>query len=115
MRYANSNESCIRSNGTLGGLTAEGVVVLSKVFEKVFEGPFNVPTTPCRRQRNDSNNNQFILSEFYNSTLQIVTIEQDDLNMRVDIPPRKSLRFWANHDTDYLFTFRCRGTEHSKS
>ena len=112
MRYANSNESCIRSNGTLGGLTAEGVVVLSKVFE----GPFNVPTTPCRRQRNDSNNNQlgYILSEFYNSMLQIVTIEQDDINIKVDILPRKSLRFWANHDTDYLFTFRCRGIQHSQ-
>ena len=106
MRYANSDESCIRSNGTLGGLTVEGVVVLSKLFE----GPFNVPTPPSRRQRNDSNN-----FEFCNSTLQIVTIEQDDLNMRVDISPQKTLSFWANHDIDYLFTFRCRGTEHSKS
>ena len=106
MRYANSDESCIRSNGIPGGFTVEGVVVLSKVFE----GPFNVPTTPCRRQRNDSNN-----FEFYNSTLQIVTIEQDDLNIKADIPPRESLRFWANHDTVYRFTFRCRGTEHRKS
>ena len=105
MRYANSDESCIRSNGTLGGLTAEGVVVLSKVFE----GPFNVPTAPCRRQRNDSND-----FEFFNTTLQIVTVEQDDLNIRADILPDESLRFWVNRDIDYLFTFRCRGSEHSK-
>ena len=110
MRYANSDESCIRSNGTLGGLTAEGVVVLSRVFE----GPFNVPTTPCRRRRSGPNNKQYISPDFYNSTLQIVTIEQDDLNMRVDISPQKTLSFWANHDIDYLFTFRCRGSEHSK-
>ena len=70
MRYANSVGSCIRSNGTLGGLTAEGVVVLSKVFE----GPFNVPTTP-RNCRRGGSNNQYFAKGITNSTLQIVTIE----------------------------------------
>ena len=111
MRYANSDESCIRSNGTLGGLTAEGVVVLSKVFE----GLLNVPSTPCRRQNNDEYDHHSSPCEFYNSTSQIVTIEQNDINIRADILPQKSLRFWANRETDYLFTFRCRVTERRQS
>ena len=111
MRRANSDESCIRKKGPRGYSIAEGIVDLSKVFE----APVNAPSTPCRRQHNDAYDDRYILCEFYNSTLQIVTIEQNDINIRADILPRKSLRFWANRETDYLFTFRSRGTEHSQS
>ena len=113
MRFAESNESCIRNKGpgASGRFIAKGVVDLSSLFK----GPFNVPSTPCKRQYNEEYGHQYILSNFYNSTLQIVTIEQKNLNIKADILPRESLRFWAIYDTDYLFTFRCRGTEHSKS
>ena len=111
MRCANSDESCIRSKGALGRLISEGVVVLSKVFD----GPVNVPTTPCRRQHNDTYNSRYITSGFFNSTLQIVTIEQDELNVRADVLPQELLRFCVDQNRDYKFTFRCRGIGYSQS
>ena len=109
VRDTNEVDSCIRDDGD-GELVAQGIIDLSKVFE----GPDNVPTTPCRRQYNESIDRQYI-SGFFNSTLQIITIEQNELNIKVDVLPWESLRFYVDHDKDYLFTFRCRGTEHNQT
>ena len=84
-------------------------------ISKVFEGSQNGPGLPFRRHITDARDRLYNLSELYNSTLLVVTIEQSELNIRADILPRESLRFYAKRGREYLFTFRYRGIELSRS
>ena len=117
LRLSNKRISCAtggeRTGLGRGELYSEGIIAISSVFGDTD----NVTTTPYRRQleNNDLDGQQHIMSGFSNSTLQIITVEQDELNIKADILPRESLRFYADPGRDYQFTFRCRRTEHSQS